>query len=205
MTANIAKFFRHTPAISLEKYFLKFPSPVSEAVDWSDLPLNVSKPLIMAVDDLTEDDLAMLNTNSERINEMTDEIGQDALMAVLCGKSIGSEITLSGMISLADIPPVMRPADERSQNFSDIRFIDYARRDEFAAARANRKQSRYVYPIQECRFFHRCRRGVDGDTVDPLVEPDCRVYGRRAGVPATRPDIVCGIFQTNRITVPAYR
>jgi len=26
MTANIAKFFRHAPAVSLEKYFLKFPS-----------------------------------------------------------------------------------------------------------------------------------------------------------------------------------
>lgn len=83
MTANIAKFFRHSPAVSLEKYFKDYPSQASEAVDWENPPASVSKPLIVAVDDLKEDDLAILNSNAERINEMTDEIGQDALLAVI--------------------------------------------------------------------------------------------------------------------------
>ena len=83
MTANIAKFFRHSPAGSLEKYFKDYPSQASEAVDWENPPASVSKPLIVAVDDLNEDDLAILNSNAERINEMTDEIGQDALLAVI--------------------------------------------------------------------------------------------------------------------------
>ncbi|MBC8269895.1 MAG: hypothetical protein H8E36_14195, partial [Rhodospirillaceae bacterium] len=94
MTANIAKFFRHAPAVSLEKYFQKFPSPVSEAVDWKELPKNFSKLLIEAVDGLSEDDLAVLNTNAERINEMTDEIGQDALLAVISPEDFSDFKTL---------------------------------------------------------------------------------------------------------------
>ena len=139
MTANIAKFFRHTPAISLEKYFLEFPSPVSEAVDWSDLPLNVSKPLIMAVDDLTEDDLAMLNTNSERINEMTDEIGQDALMAVVSAEDLSEYENLQSGHDRALYVYLRNP--EAFKRAEDIRFSDAYRKSRMWAGFLGPKES----------------------------------------------------------------
>lgn len=83
MSANIAKFFRYTPTKSLGAYFTSYPSAVSEAVNWNKPPKNITKPLLKAVDELSDDERAILDDNVERIIEMTDEIGQTALQSVI--------------------------------------------------------------------------------------------------------------------------
>ena len=83
MSANIAKFFRSMPCDLLKEYFVKYPSTVSKAVNWNEPPKNVAAPLLKAVDDLSDEEMALLNSNAERINEMTDEIGPTALRSVI--------------------------------------------------------------------------------------------------------------------------
>jgi len=83
MVKNVTKFFRNTPVKSIEEYFLLYPSKVSEAVNWNKPLNNIATPLIKAVDNLSDTELAVLRDNAERINEMTDEIGQSALMSVV--------------------------------------------------------------------------------------------------------------------------
>ena len=139
MTANIAKFFRHTPDVSLEKYFLKFPSLVSEAVDWKDLPKKISKILINAVGDLSEDDLALLNTNSERINEMTDEIGQDALMAVIPADDFSGYENLQNAHDRALY--VFLRHQEAFKRAEDIRFSDVYRKSRMWAGYLGPKET----------------------------------------------------------------
>ena len=139
MTANIAKFFRHAPAVSLEKYFQKFPSPVSEAVDWKELPKNFSKLLIEAVDGLSEDDLAVLNTNAERINEMTDEIGQDALLAVISPEDFSDFKTLHNGHDRALY--VFLRDQEAFKRAEDIRFSDSNRKSRMWAGYLGPKEA----------------------------------------------------------------
>lgn len=86
MSANIAKFFRNTPRESLQAYFGSYPSEISGTVNWNEPPENIATPLLKAANDLSGEDVSVLNSNAERINEITDEIGQTALSSVIADK-----------------------------------------------------------------------------------------------------------------------
>lgn len=83
MTAILSKFFRNTPPDSLNAYFQTYPSAISEAVNWNEPPKNIVKQLLKEIDALTDDEKAIHYDNVERIDEMTDEIGQNALYSVV--------------------------------------------------------------------------------------------------------------------------
>lgn len=86
MTANIAKFFRSTPCDSLKAYFVSHPSSIAEAVNWNEPSKNIVQPLLKAADELSDEELGRLRVDAERINEMTDEIGQNALLSAISDK-----------------------------------------------------------------------------------------------------------------------
>ncbi len=75
----LAKFIRHTPLRGLQSYFNAQGIDLPEAVNWSGEEADVVKPLLVAVDDLTDEQHAKIAVDSERITEMTDEVGQTAL------------------------------------------------------------------------------------------------------------------------------
>jgi hypothetical protein len=79
----IVKFFRSVPVKSLRAYFEAYPCDVVLTVDWDDAPKNIVKFLRRALSGILPEDFAKLQENAERINEMTDEIGQTALLSVV--------------------------------------------------------------------------------------------------------------------------
>lgn len=83
MTEAISHFIRKTPKASLRAYFEQKPHPISEVVNWDEAGFDPVKPLLKAVDEMTNMELAMLKFDAERIHEMTDEIGQRALLSMV--------------------------------------------------------------------------------------------------------------------------
>lgn len=126
MSANIAKFFRNTPCESLQAYFGSYPSNISEAVNWNEPPKNIAAPLLNAVDDLSEEDLALLNINAERINEMTDEVGQTALLSVIEDKDFDEYQNLQNAHDRA-LYVFLRDQDA-FRRAEEIRYTDHYRK-----------------------------------------------------------------------------
>jgi hypothetical protein len=96
MSANLNKFFRNTPPQSLQLYFQSYPSVVSEAVNWNKPPKNIATPLLKAIDELSDDEKAVHYDNAERVDEMTDEIGQNALLSVVSNEDREAYESLEG-------------------------------------------------------------------------------------------------------------
>ncbi|WP_039757908.1 hypothetical protein [Bartonella queenslandensis] len=80
MTATIAQFIRKNPPASLKAYFDNNPLPVAISVDWNTAKADLVKPLLKTVDELADTGRARLKIDAERLLEMTDEIGPQALM-----------------------------------------------------------------------------------------------------------------------------
>jgi hypothetical protein len=80
----IANFIRHTPRAAMATY-LGNHAPVfaSKSKDIFQADSDHVKPLLRAVDEMDRDEYEILRHNAERINEMTDEEGQTALLSVL--------------------------------------------------------------------------------------------------------------------------
>nr|BDD46868.1 hypothetical protein 32 [bacterium] len=88
MTKEIAQFIRNTPRESLAKYFNSNPHPISDTVSWDSSEHDVVAPLLKAVDQMTDDELFLLDIDAERIVAMTDEVGQTALSSVVSDHDI---------------------------------------------------------------------------------------------------------------------
>ena len=105
--------------------FSAYPSNISQAVNWNELPNNVAKPLLKAADNLSDEDLVLLNSNAERINEMTDEVGQTALLSVISDEgfveyeNLKNEYDRALYVFLRD-QDVFRRTEEISQEFPEI-------------------------------------------------------------------------------------
>lgn len=126
MNANIVKFLRNTPPKSLKHYIGSYPPPLSTAVNWTAPPKNVANPLLKAVDDLSDTDLARLNSNAERINEMTDEIGQTALMSMLPDEHLEAYQALQNEHDRALY--VFTHDQDAFHRAEEIRYTDYYRK-----------------------------------------------------------------------------
>ena len=96
MSAPINKFIRSTPAQSLRSYFEAHQPTLLNAVNWNEPENNISKPIIKAVNELDDEQYEILNKNAERIDEMTDEIGQSALSSVVSEGDFDTYEKLSG-------------------------------------------------------------------------------------------------------------
>jgi hypothetical protein len=81
--AAITQFIRHTPRPALETYLGNHAPQLSGSFTWPQSDNDHVKPLLQAVDTMDRDERELLRHNAERINEMTDEEGQNALLSVV--------------------------------------------------------------------------------------------------------------------------
>ena len=87
MTA-IANFIRHTPRPALATYIDNHAPLLAGSFTWPQANDDHVKPLLKAVDEMDRDERELLRHNAERINEMTDEEGQTAILSVIADHSV---------------------------------------------------------------------------------------------------------------------
>lgn len=78
----LARLFRYTPGPSLEAYFNAKAIVLNEPVNWNASNAMLLPPLLRAVDSLSDRQKAVLRADAERVDRMTSEVGQAAIMAV---------------------------------------------------------------------------------------------------------------------------
>lgn len=83
----IANFIRHTPRAAMASYINNNAPILAGKFAWPQEKDDHVKPLLKAVDEMDRDEREILHHNAERINEMTDEEGQTALLSVLSDAS----------------------------------------------------------------------------------------------------------------------
>lgn len=84
----IANFIRHTPRAAMASYINSNAPILAGKFAWPQEQDDHVKPLLQAVDDMDRDEYELLRHNAERINEMTDEEGQTALLSILTDTSV---------------------------------------------------------------------------------------------------------------------
>ncbi|ARU59211.1 hypothetical protein OLMES_5227 [Oleiphilus messinensis] len=79
MNTDISKFIKKTPLKSLQKYFEANNTDLVQEVDWDDDESAVRKSLLQIAEAAVGEKLALLKSDSERINALKDELGQSIL------------------------------------------------------------------------------------------------------------------------------
>ena len=85
---SIARFIRNTPVDSLRSYFEAGGFLLPESVDWNAAEAEVVKPLLRAVDALSELERTRILLDADRITMMADEVGQTAIFGVVSDHAI---------------------------------------------------------------------------------------------------------------------
>ena len=81
--AEINRFIRHTPRSILEPYVKTHAPHLFESFVWPSNENDHIPLLLAAVDKMDRDEREILRINAERVNEMSDEEGQAALLSVV--------------------------------------------------------------------------------------------------------------------------
>ncbi len=79
MNSEISRLIKNTPVISLKKYFEAVHNDLIDEVDWEGDEKSIRKSLISITDSVAGEKLALLKSDSERVNALTDELGQSIL------------------------------------------------------------------------------------------------------------------------------
>ena len=79
MSTNISKFINNTPVKALQNYFEAVCNDLIVDIDWKADEKSIRKLLISIADSLTGESLALLKSDTERVNALTDELGQSIL------------------------------------------------------------------------------------------------------------------------------
>jgi len=79
MSSEISKFIKNIPIESLKKYFDSVHNDLVEEVDWGSDDKSVRKSLLSLSEGVTGEKLALLTSDAERVNALTDELGQSIL------------------------------------------------------------------------------------------------------------------------------
>ena len=79
MSSEISKFIKNIPVESLKIYFTSVHNVLAEEVDWASDIKSVKKSLLSKAEGVTGDMLAVFMSDSERVNALTDELGQNIL------------------------------------------------------------------------------------------------------------------------------
>ncbi|MEW8284839.1 MAG: hypothetical protein AB2697_02535 [Candidatus Thiodiazotropha endolucinida] len=79
MSAELKRLIKNLPKDSLEAYFTKFHADVVDDFDWSVEEKTVKKSLKEICFELIGDPFALMNARAERIDTLTDELGQSML------------------------------------------------------------------------------------------------------------------------------
>jgi len=118
----VRNFIRHSSAQGLQEYFTNKNISVS-GVDWSQDQATVASNVIQLLDHLPPEDQARLRIDAERIQQMSDEVGQAALLSVMNGspqfKGLASALERSRWVYLHE--------PDRFRHAEDIRYADQYR------------------------------------------------------------------------------
>lgn len=79
MSSEISKFIKNVPINSLKIYFEGSHNDLVEKVEWESDDKSVRKYLLSRSEDVTDEKLALLTSEAERVNALTDELGQSIL------------------------------------------------------------------------------------------------------------------------------
>ena len=79
MSSEISRLIKNIPATSLKKYFEGVHGDLVEEVKWDADEKTVKKSLLDIAETITGEKLALLTSDAERINALTDELGQSIL------------------------------------------------------------------------------------------------------------------------------
>jgi hypothetical protein len=93
---SIAHFIRNTPADALRSYFEAVGLPLPEPVNWNGAEAEVVKPLLRAVDAMSEVDRARVLLDADRISTMADEVGHTAILGVVSDRVVIDATAMSG-------------------------------------------------------------------------------------------------------------
>jgi len=78
----LARLFRNTPGVCLKDYFAAKTIVLSEPVQWNGNNAAILRPLLRAVNALTDREREIIRADAERVDRMASEVGQAAIMAV---------------------------------------------------------------------------------------------------------------------------
>ena len=79
MTSTISRLIKNLPEKSLNSYFSKFHPSIAENIKWDASGKEIRKALLEMSSKITGDTLASLRSEAERIDALTDELGQSIL------------------------------------------------------------------------------------------------------------------------------
>lgn len=78
----LTRLFRNTPGACLKDYFAAKTIALPEAVNWNGNNSIILRPLLRAVNALSDRDREIIRADAERVDRMASEVGQAAIMAV---------------------------------------------------------------------------------------------------------------------------
>lgn len=118
----VRNFVRHSSAQGLQEYFTNKNISVS-GVDWSQDQATVASNVIQLLDHLSPEEQARLRIDAERIQQMSDEVGQAALLS-----AVSNPAHLSQMESALERSRwVYLHEKNRFRHAEDIRYADQYR------------------------------------------------------------------------------
>ena len=79
MVSDISRLVKNTPVKSLKKFFNVVHKELIKDVGWKKQDELVRKSILEIVEELDGEGLSTLNFNAERINSLTDQLGQNIL------------------------------------------------------------------------------------------------------------------------------
>jgi hypothetical protein len=81
--ANLHRFIRSVSPHDLRNHLARSGIPLPANLNWDAAAEEFSLGFLKAVEELTEQELVQLLADIDRISDMTDEVGQAALMALV--------------------------------------------------------------------------------------------------------------------------
>ncbi len=92
MSAAVHRFIRFVPVQNLQDSFVAYAPQIAANTDWKQDDKKLRRSLIKSVESATDKELATILANIERIDEMSDEIGQAALLSAISNKTLFSSL-----------------------------------------------------------------------------------------------------------------
>ena len=83
MSSDISKFIKNVPVKSLKAYFNDAHSDLAVNVDWYSDDKSIRNSLLAISENITGEKLASLRFDTERVNSLTDELGQSILKHIV--------------------------------------------------------------------------------------------------------------------------
>src|ERR1700730_5446314 len=83
MSVSLPRFLRRMQSSDLQRYFAARDIPFSEQVDWTAKPVALLVSMKAAIESLPEREREQVFEDFERVEQLSDEIGQRALRSLI--------------------------------------------------------------------------------------------------------------------------